>query len=259
MLAVTDAEIARWLGSLIWPLFRALALFAVAPAFGSNAVPTQVKVALALAVAVVIGGLAGPMAPLDLSWRSAILALEQVLVGFTIGFAMRLAISVMTFAGDVAGLQMGFGFATLLDAQVGMPMPVLADFFDLLGTVLFLAIGGHLLLIAALAKSFAIVPVLPDATLPGLDWRGLAEAGGTLFQLGIMLALPVVAAMLAVNVGMAVISRVAPQLNMMSIGFAVFLWLGLGIVILILPFVVPAVWHLTEFGLREIDGVLRGH
>jgi flagellar biosynthetic protein FliR len=259
MLAVTDAEIARWLGMLIWPLFRTLALFAVAPAFSAAVVPNQIKVALALAVAIVIGGLAGPMAPLDLSWRSAVLALEQVLVGLTIGFAMRLALSVMAFAGDLIGLQMGFGFATLLDAQVGVPMPVLADFFDLLGTVLFLAIGGHLLLIAALAKSFAIVPVLPEATLPMLDWRGLAEAGATLFQLGVMLALPVLAAMLAVNVGMAVVSRVAPQLNMMSIGFAVFLWLGLAVVILIIPFVVPAVWHLTEFGLREIDSVFLGH
>lgn len=258
MLAVTDADIARWMGELMWPLLRGLALFAVAPAFGSTAVPSTVKVAFGLTVAAIIGGMAGPMAPLDLSWRTAALVVEQILVGLAMGFSMRLALSVMAFAGDLSGLQMGFGFATLFNAQVGVPMPVLADFFDLLGTVLFLAIGGHLLLIAALAKSFQIVPVGPVAGIAAGGWGALAGAGTGLFQLGVMIALPVVAAMLAINVAMAVISRVAPQLNIMSVGFAVFLWAGIAATALLVPFLVPAVEHLVEIGLRLTEAVLRG-
>ncbi|MDE2167720.1 MAG: flagellar biosynthetic protein FliR [Alphaproteobacteria bacterium] len=258
MLAVTDAEIARWLGELVWPLIRGLALFAFAPAFGSSAVPAPVKVALGLAVAAIIGGIAGPMAPLDLSWHTATLVIEQILVGGAIGFAMRLTLSVMAFAGDLSGLQMGFGFATLLNPQVGVPMPALADFFDLLGTVLFLAIGGHLLLIAALVKSFAIVPVSAAAGIVPAGWGALAAAGSALFQLGMVLALPVVAAMLAINIAMAVVSRVAPQLNIMSVGFAVFLWTGIAATALLMPFVAPAVEHLVEVGLRLIETVLRG-
>jgi len=259
VLTITDAEIARWLGLLVWPLLRGLALFAFAPAFGSSAVPAPVKVALGLAIAAVIGGVAGPMAPLDLSWRTAALVVEQVLVGVAIGFAMRVTLSVMAFAGDLSGLQMGFGFATLLNPQVGVPMPALADFFDLLGTVLFLAIGGHLLLIAALVKSFQIVPV--TAAVGGIapaGWAALAASGAALFQLGVILALPVVAAMLAINVAMAVVSRVAPQLNIMSVGFAVFLWTGIAATALLMPFVAPAVEHLVEVGLRLAETVLRG-
>ena len=258
MFAVTDAEIARWLGLLMWPLIRGLALFAFAPAFGSSAVPMQVKVALGLAVAAVIGGIVGPMAPLDLSWRTIELVIEQILIGGAIGFAMRVTLSVMAFAGDLSGLQMGFGFATLLNPQVGVPMPALADFFDLLGTVLFLAIGGHLLLIAALVKSFQIVPVTATAGIAPGGWATLAASGSALFQLGVILALPIVAVMLAINIAMAVVSRVAPQLNIMSVGFAVFLWTGLAATALLMPFVAPAVEHLVEIGLRLINNVLIG-
>ncbi|MGH6969056.1 MAG: flagellar biosynthetic protein FliR, partial [Stellaceae bacterium] len=174
------------------------------------------------------------------------------------GFAMRVTLSVMAFAGDLSGLQMGFGFATLLNPQVGVPMPAMADFFDLLGTVLFLAIGGHLLLIAALVKSFQIVPV---AIAPGImqaGWGALAASGAALFQLGVILALPVVAVMLAINIAMAVVSRVAPQLNIMSVGFAVFLWVGIAATALLMPFVVPTVEHLVEVGLRLAEAALRG-
>ena len=258
MLAISDAQIAHWLGLLVWPLLRGLALFAFAPAFGSSAVPAPVKVALGLAIAAIIGGVAGPMAPLDLSWQTVALVIEQILVGVVIGFAMRVALSVMAFAGDLCGLQMGFGFATLLNPQVGVPMPALADFFDLLGTVLFLAIGGHLLLIAALVKSFQIVPVGIAASIVPAGWGALAASGAALFQLGIILALPVVAVMLAINIAMAVVSRVAPQLNIMSVGFAVFLWTGLASTALLMPFVLPTVEHLVEVGLRLIETALRG-
>ena len=258
MLALTDGDIAHWLGLLVWPLIRGLALFAFAPAFGSNAVPAPVKVALGLAVATVIGGVAGPMAPLDLSWQTIVLVFEQVLVGAAIGFAMRVALSVMAFAGDLSGLQMGFGFATLLNPQVGVPMPAMADFFDLLGTVLFLAIGGHLLLIAALVKSFQIVPVAVAGGIVPAGWGALAASGAALFQLGVILALPVVAVMLAINIAMAVVSRVAPQLNIMSVGFAVFLWTGIAATALLMPFVAPAVEHLVDIGLRLIETALRG-
>ncbi len=258
MLAFSDADIAHWLGLLLWPLLRGLALFAFAPAIGSSAVPAPVKVALGLAVAAIIGGVAGAMAPLDLSWRTAALVVEQILVGAAIGFAMRVTLSVMAFAGDLSGLQMGFGFATLLNPQVGVPMPALADFFDLLGTVLFLAIGGHLLLIAALVKSFQIVPVAAVGSIAPAGWGALAASGAALFQLGAILALPVVAATLAINIAMAVVSRVAPQLNIMSVGFAVFLWVGLAACALLMPFLVPTVEHLVEVGLRLIAAVLHG-
>jgi len=258
MLALTDGDIAHWLGLLIWPLLRGLALFAFAPAFGSSAVPAPIKVALGLAVAAIIGGVAGPMAPLDLSWQTIVLVFEQILVGAAIGFAMRVTLSVMAFAGDLSGLQMGFGFATLLNPQVGVPMPAMADFFDLLGTVLFLAIGGHLLLIAALVKSFQIVPVAVSASIVPAGWGALAASGAALFQLGVILALPVVAVMLAINIAMAVVSRVAPQLNVMSVGFAVFLWSGIAATALLMPFVAPAVEHLIDVGLRLIETALRG-
>jgi flagellar biosynthetic protein FliR len=137
-------------------------------------------------------------------------------------------------------------------------MPALADFFDLLGTVLFLAIDGHLLLIAALVKSFQIVPVGATAGIAPGGWAALASSGAALFQLGIILALPIVAAMLAINIAMAVVSRVAPQLNIMSVGFAVFLWTGLAATALLMPFVLPAVEHMVEVGLRLIEAVLHG-
>jgi flagellar biosynthesis protein FliR len=258
VLTFGDADLARWFSDFFWPFLRTLALFAAAPGFSSMAIPAPLKVALALVVAIVLAGAIGPSPPLAPSWTTLVLVIEQIAVGLAIGFAMQLTLGAMAFAGDLIGVQMGFGFAGLLDLQSGFEVPAMADFFSLVGLLLFFGLNGHLILLGVLVKSFAVVPVAPSAgiTLPG--WHALAGAGTVLFQMGVWLALPVVAILLAAELAVALVSRVAPQINPMSVGFSVFMLVGIAATIGLLPFFIPAVEHMIEAGLRLGRAALTG-
>jgi flagellar biosynthesis protein FliR len=248
VLSVNEADLIRWFSQFFWPFLRILALFAAAPAFSSVAIPVRVKVALAVVVAVAVGATVKQSAPLDLSWTTAVLAVEQVLVGVAIGFAMQLTLAAMGLAGEFIGLQMGFGFASLFDIQSGFAVPVMANFFSLVALLLFVA----------LVKSFTVVPIVAGSGITADGWRSLARAGVLLFQMGLWLALPVIAILLAVHLAVGFASRVAPQFNVMSVGFSLFMWVGIAAVIALIPFFVPAVEHMIETGLALAGTVLRG-
>lgn len=258
MLSVSDADLVRWLGQFFWPFLRILALFAAAPAFSSVAIPVRAKVALAVAVTIAVAGTVKETAPLDLSLTSAVLAVEQVLIGVVVGFAMQLTLTAMGLAGEFVGIQMGFGFASLFDIQSGFQVPVIGNFFNLVALLLFLALNGHLVLLGVLVKSFTIVPITGGVGIGAEGWRSLARAGALLFQMGFWLALPVVAVLLVTHLAVGFVSRVAPQFNVMSVGFSLFMWVGIAAIVALIPFFVPAVEHIIESGLALISAVLRG-
>lgn len=258
VLSFTDADLTRWIGQFFWPFLRILALFGAAPAFNSVSIPMRAKVALAFVVAVAVAGTVKQSAPLDLSWMTVTLVIEQVLVGLAIGFAMQLALTAMTLAGEFVGMQMGFGFAAMFDFQSGFQVPVMANFFSLVALLLFVALNGHLVLLGVLVKSFAIVPIAAGNGISAEGWRALARAGALLFQMGVWLALPVIAVLLATHLAVGFVSRVAPQFNVMSVGFSLFMWVGIAAVIVLIPFFVPAVEHIIEAGLTLAGSALRG-
>jgi flagellar biosynthesis protein FliR len=256
VLRIGDADLTHWLGAFFWPFLRTLALFAVAPGFGSSAIPGRIKVALAFVIALLLAGTVRSTVPLTLSPEAAVLVFEQIAVGLAIGFAMQLALGAAAFAGDLVGVQMGFGFAGLLDVQTRFEVPVIADFFGLLALLLFLVLDGHLLLLGVLAKSFEVVPIAAGPGIAAEGWHVLVGAAAALFQMGLWLALPVVAVLLAAHAAMALLSRVAPQINLMSVGFSVFMWVGIAATIAVIPFFTPAVARMIETGLRAAHAAL---
>jgi len=258
VLRFTDADIARWLGELFWPFLRTLALFSAAPLFNAVAIPVRARVAIAGIIAIAVAAAINQSAPLTLSWTAMMLAVQQVLVGLAIGFAMQLALAAMAFAGDLIGVQMGFGFAGLFDPQTRFQVPVISDLFGLVGLLLFVTLNGHLILLGVLVKSFAVVPIAAGSAIPRLGWHAVAAAGALLFQMGVWLALPVVAVLLAANLAVAVVSRVAPQINIMSVGFSLFMWVGLAATIALVPFFTPAVSHMIEVGIAAAGAALHG-
>jgi len=257
-MTVSSADIARWFGVFFWPFLRTLALFSAAPLFSSVAIPIRAKVAIAFVIAGLVAATVPHPVPVTLSWATIVLAVQQVLVGLAIGFAMQLTLAAMTIAGDFIGVQMGFGFAGLFDIQNRFEVPVMSDLFGLIGLVLFVSLNGHLLLLGVLVKSFAAVPVAPGSGITLGGWHALAQAGAVLFQMGVWLALPVIAVLLAANLAVAIVSRVAPQINIMSVGFSLFMWVGIAATAALVPFFVPAVEHMIAVGRMLAGAVLRG-
>ena len=256
MIHFTSTQVEAWIGAFFWPFVRILAMLSVAPAFGMGSVPVMLRVGLAVLVSVALAPALPAMPPVQFGTATAwMLVLQQMLVGGAIGFAMTLILSAVQLAGGVVGLQMGMGFATLFDPVQGVQVTSLASFLNMLTLLLFLALNGHLVLLAVLARSFTLLPVAPNLGLTAQSWHTLALSGGAIFSLGLALAAPVLGVLLIANLGLGVLTKLAPQLNLFAIGFPLFFMLGFLALYLVMPAMQNVVQHLVDVGL-DLSGQL---
>jgi flagellar biosynthetic protein FliR len=249
MITFTTADIEAWMAAFLYPFLRILALMTSAPLFSHASVPVPLRVALAIGITVLVAAtLPGGVFVSPFSVAGAMLAVQQILVGVAMGLAMQLVFAAVTLAGDLVGLQMGLSFAAFVDPQNSDQSPIVGSFLSLVLMLLFLAINGHLALIAALVDSFNVLPIGP-AGWRALDAMRLVAAGADLFATGVALSLPIVGALLLVNLTLGVLTRTAPQLNLFAVGFPVTLAVGLVMLLLAMPFTMPALQQALERGL----------
>ncbi|MEM6709132.1 MAG: flagellar biosynthetic protein FliR [Pseudomonadota bacterium] len=207
------------------------AFFLSAPVFGNAMVPARVKVGMALAVALAIRG---TVAPLSSSLDSALdgLILEvawQTVASLGLGLATLTFFQIFVIAGQFVGMQMGLGFASMVDPGNGVQVTVWSQFYLMLATLCFLGVDGHLLTLEVLIQGLKLAPTLAHIDGAEFFWR-VISLGGWMFAGGASVALPVVFALLVVNLAFGVMSRSAPQLNVFSLGFPFSLLFGLVLV-----------------------------
>lgn len=257
MISITSAQLNLWLATFIWPFVRILALVGSAPILGNPSVPARVKIGLAFLLTLVLAPVLGPMPAVEPGSAIGLLILvQQILIGVAIGFAMRIVFTAVEMAGQIAGMQMGLGFATFFDPQNAAQMPVVGQFLGLLATLLFLAMNGHLLLIEVLAQSFKALPVAaPPYSAAG--WRVLAGWGGEVFLAGLLLSIPIMAALLITNLALGIMTRAAPQLNVFSVGFPITLAAGFVVLAVALSYFAPLFERLFHDGLQMTMQILR--
>lgn len=235
MFTISEAQLLDWLTPVIWSFLRVLALFQVMPVLGQRTVPARVRIALAFLVAFAASGVAPPMAPVPLdSALALLLVVQQLLIGISLGFAVRIVFAAVEFAGELAGLQMGLNFAGFFDPVLASQGTAASRFFATLVGFLFIVLNGHLTVIQAVVQSLVAFPVSPE---PFAFLRATAPHtwGAQIFSIGLWIALPIVAMLMLVNLVLGVISRVAPQSNIFSIGFPITLSVGLVGMMLMLP------------------------
>ena len=126
-------------------------------------------------------------------------------------------------------------FDGLSDGYHGRPgigtVPLMSQFLLILGTLIFLGVGGHVLMIGILLRSFETFPV-GVAFISGANFTALVEWSAMIFLGGMLMALPVLVALLLVNIGVGVMTRAAPSLNIFAVGFPVFFLTGYAVLIL---------------------------
>jgi flagellar biosynthetic protein FliR len=235
MITFTEAQLLAWISPLLWPFFRVLALFGSLPVLSQRVVPMRLRVALAFFITVCAQASlpAMPVVPLD-SADALLMLLQQVLIGLSLGFAVRMTFAAIELAGELVGLQMGLNFAGFFDPATGGEATAVSRFFGIIVSWLFIVINGHLLVVAALVQSFVAFPVGPE---PFAFLRAVQPQvwGAEIFSLGLWIALPLVAMLLFTNLVLGVISRVSQQMNIFAIGFPITVVVGLGGVLLTLP------------------------
>jgi flagellar biosynthetic protein FliR len=235
MISIDASQLQHWIGALFWPFVRIGACLMVAPVFGASYVPKRVRVALAAAVTIPLAPLL-PAAPdvALLSADGAIITIQQLLIGVALGFALQLVFDALTLGGQLLANGMGLGFAFNLDPLRGVTTPALGQLYSVLGTLVFLALDGHIALINTLTDSFRGLPVGANG-IDAVRARALADWGGMLFLGGLRVALPGMTALLVINLAFGVMSRAAPALNLFAVGLPVTLIFGLAIVTFAMP------------------------
>jgi flagellar biosynthetic protein FliR len=163
---------------------------------------------------------------------------QQILIGFAMGFTLQLVFGSLMIAGEVIAMSMGLGFASMIDPNNGVSVPVIAQLMVIIGTLLFLALGGHLMLIQLVVNSFQTLPILPTGIERESFWA-IASWGSQMFIGAIWVAIPAIISMLVVTICLGVMTRAAPQLNIFSVGFPITMFLGFVILMLILPGFLP--------------------
>ena len=244
MIPISGAQLELWIASFIWPFIRILAMLATAPVFDHRVIQRRLRFGLAALIAMLLMPLL-PTPPSTLSSAQAIpVLLQQILIGVAMGFSMRLIFSAFEMAGDLLGLQIGLAFAQFIDPNRGGQTPLLGSFLGVLASLVFFAIDGHLLVIAAVVQSFELVPI--SANLTVINPQHIASAGSIMFMLALQIALPVLTAILICNIVMGILARAAPQLNIMSIGFSITIIMGLWVLWVSLPHFIAGIDRVIE-------------
>jgi flagellar biosynthetic protein FliR len=217
-------------------LLRVAPLFVLAPLFSSAMIPAQVRTVIAVALAVGLTGIADhnqqiPGTPLGFAG----LALEQLLVGGALAFALAAMFAAVQAAGTILDGVAGFSFGAMLNPLTGTQDAVLSQLYAFVGTAVFLAIGGDGWVLHAMARTFQLVPLTATTPLRPVV-GGSVQIFGNVFYDALELAAPVVLAVLVTDIAFGMVSRVVPQLNVFAVGFPVKVGVALLAVTASLPF-----------------------
>lgn len=256
MISIASGQIDAWIVAFIFPLSRILGFIATAPLWSTAGVPKRIRLTIGIAITVALAPGLPPMPEVQPASPAGLwIMAQQMLIGIGMGFAAKIVFTAFLFAGEFIGSQMGLGFATFYDPLNASQTPVIAEFMNLVALLLFLSLNGHLLYLATLAQSFSAIPISNVPVSAG-SWLNIAELGSKIFSAGLLLSLPIMAALMITNVALAVLTRAAPQLNLFALGFPLTLIGGFLILAISLNYLAPPFQGIFQVGLEAMLGVM---
>ena len=245
--------------TFIMILIRVSSFLMTAPFFSMPLIPGRVRLGLALALAVALFPSVAPVAP-DVPggvWGYAMTALGEAGVGLGMGLVATFVFSAVTVAGQYMDLQIGFAMAALVDPASNVNTTVLAQYLFFLAMLLYLDFDGHLLLIAALAKSYQLVPLSPSG-FPAPAAGSVVRTFAQLFVLAVQIAMPLLAVLLVIELVLGFLGRTAPQTNVFMLSFPINVAAGLLTLAIVLPMLAGFLNHLFDLLNGRILDFLRG-
>jgi len=202
-------------------------MFITIPVFSVKALPAKIRVILSLLITlVIIPVLPDPPSIQMFSYQGFLVTVQQLVIGLSTGFILQMVFAIMLVGGQSMAYSMGLGFASMVDPATGVQVPVIAQIFVIASSLMFLAFNGHLLLIEMLVASFTTLPIATTGFSISDIWSIVAWSS-QMFAGGLLLAIPVMMALLFVNISFGVAARAAPQLQIFGVGFPITIMLGM--------------------------------
>ena len=253
---VAAVELLERFYSLIWPMLRISALLIAAPIFSLRAVNLRIRIVLAMSITWLVYPLHTWPTIDPLSAAGLLEVANQLMIGLLMGLMLQVVTAAIVVAGMSIANAIGLSMATMIDPNMGN-VPVISQFLLVLATLIFVGLGGHGMLLSLVVESFTSLPIGGNL-LGDMAWRQLVAWSSMLFLGALLTALPVLVALLFINIGLGVATCAAPSLNIFSVGFPAMIFAGFGILILALPSIgarIQWLWMQGFFQVRTLVGL----
>ena len=224
---------------------RIVAWLVLVPPFAGRTVPAPAKVVLSVGLAFAIAPSVAERGVPTGSAALIVIALTQVAIGLSLGFVTQLILGAIAAAGSLVDVFGGFALAPAFDPMAMQMNTVFGKFHSMLAAMLLFATGGHLIIVGGLLRTFELLPLgeTPDLSVgPGL----MARAFSDFFLLAVQIALPMIAVLVVADLGLALLTKVAPQMNALNVMFPAKIGLTLLLLGLSFPMLPQASERLVE-------------
>ena len=247
---VAAVDIVERFYAFLWPMLRISALLLAAPIFSLSAVTVRIRVLFALALSVMIYPMFDWPVIDPLSAPGLLEILNQLVIGVFMGLMLQIVTAAVVVSGQAVSNAMGLSMASLIDPNLGN-VPVIAQFLLILSTLIFVSLGGHAMLLALVIESFASLPV-GRSLIDQIAYGQLVSWSSMMFLGAVLTALPVMVTLLFISVGLGVVTRAAPSLNIFSVGLPATIVAGFFVLIVSLGSIGSRIQWLWLQGLTQI-------
>lgn len=216
-------------GAFLAVFLRLTGVFVVAPVFSSDIIPRTIKGMVILLIALLVfpvlvsrGLLPRPTTLTDL----AVIGAGELFIGYVIGFMVLVIITIFQISGQFYSIQMGFGIINVFDPLAETSVPIISQLKTLLMTIVFLIVRGHHLVLEAVFKSYEQIPVVYDINMRPLIIT-MTRQFDKMFFMGFLIGLPLIGTVFLMTMSLGLVSKLAPQMNVMILGFGLKVMVGL--------------------------------
>jgi flagellar biosynthetic protein FliR len=248
------SELVGIFSQFVWPLIRISAVLLTGPFFSLAAVSYRIRIAVVLVLTWIMFPLVDVPEIDPLSFGAITGVLHEVFVGGLMGLTLQVVIAALVVGGQVIAGSMGLSMANMIDPNLGN-VPTLSQFFLIIGTLLFMSLGGHLVILSVLYSSFELLPIASgrfntDMILSLMTWSS------QIFISAVVIAFPIMIGLLLVNALLGLVSRAAPSLNVFAIGFPALIPVGLIMLLLTMGIWFEQVENLWFRGFNSVNEIL---
>ncbi|HCJ06873.1 MAG: flagellar biosynthetic protein FliR [Lachnospiraceae bacterium] len=232
---------------------RVMGAIAFAPIFGNRTVTRRVRIFIGIACALAVFT-ANPYVPLGYSTflEYTILLLKELIVGITIGFMSNVTLSIINAAGQFIDREIGFSMVSDFDPGMNTEITITAEFYNMLVMLIMLCSNMHYFILSALSDSFQLIPLGNVTIDTGTLYDTMVRYIADYFIISVRIALPVMIAIMLLNVVLGVLAKTAPQMNMFVIGMQLKIFVGFAVLFVTIGFL-P---NITEYIYKEMQTVV---
>jgi len=252
------ADIVERFYTFLWPMLRVSALMITAPIFSLSAFNTRMRVLLALVLTWMIYPLYTWPVIDPTSAQGLVEVFNQIMIGATMGLILQVVVGAVVVAGQSIAAAMGLSMANMIDPNMGN-VPVISQLLIVMSTLVFVGFGGHAIMLGVILESFNSLPI--GTSIMNRDVYGRVLQWSSMVFLGaVLMALPVMVALLFINVGLGVVTRAAPSLNIFAVGLPAMIMAGFVLLIISMDSIggrINWLWVQGFSVVREVLGVSR--